>query len=296
MTVEGEKMKIIYCGIDVYLPVFEYLADSKEHEIIALYTYHEESEYIRDEKIIAAAKRRGIPSTLERLSAARLEELFRNGGCDLLLSAEYDRKLPVLDLDRYRGINIHNSLLPEGRGYFPVEMRLYKGYPYGGVTIHKLAEAFDQGDILLQERFSIAPEDCSLDVYRKSEQIALKLMKCLMGDFSKYWMTAQPQDETKASWWPIPSREALTITPDMCIEQIRRVFRSFHYLSRLEINGQRYAVRWMECMDHAGNVYIGPPEDDQFASFQEIAFKARDGMVRVKCEMEAEACGHETKR
>lgn len=280
-------MKILYCGIDVYLPVFEYLADSEEHEIVALHTYHEENEYIRDEKIVAAAKRRGIPATLERPSPAYLAALFQSGGCDLLLSAEYDRKLPVLELAQYRGVNLHNSLLPEGRGYFPVEMRLYKGYDYGGVTIHKLAEEIDRGDVLLQERFSIAPEECSLDVYEKSARVALRLTKRLLADFPRYWTAAQPQDETKAVWWPLPTEKELTITPDMRVAEMHHIFRSFSYLTRLQLNGRRYAVTRMECIDDAGRAYPALPNLERTTA-REIVFRARDGVVKAECRLEAE--------
>ena len=53
---------------------------------------------------------------------------------------------------KFRGINIHNSLLPEGKGYFPIEMRIYKGYDYGGVTIHQLTDNFDEGAIVMPKK------------------------------------------------------------------------------------------------------------------------------------------------
>lgn len=284
-------MKIIYCGIDVFLPVFEYLADSREHEIIELHTYHAEHEYIRDYYIIEAAKRRNIPVNTDRIDANHLEELFKTGGCDLLLSAEYDRKLPVLSLENYRGINIHNSLLPEGRGYFPIEMRLYKNYDYGGVTIHKLAEQFDKGEVLLQERFAITETDCSLDVYHRGAEAALNGIKKVMGDFEGYWDRAKQQDETQGSWWPLPSDDMLMITPQMGLAEIYHTVRSFSYLTRLRINRRLYAVNHLDCSADDGKKYVPLPPNswmiapdlvEKHMAEQEIVFRVKGGLVKVR--------------
>lgn len=282
-------MKIVYCGIDVFLPVFEYLAQSTEHEIIELYTYHEESEYIRDEQINQAADRYGIPRTTRRLSAEHLRELFQSGGCDLLLSAEYDRKLPVLELENYRGMNIHNSLLPEGRGYFPVEMRLYQNYTYSGVTIHKLAERFDRGDILLQRRFALTPEACSLDVYQHSAAVALEMVKSLLDKFDMYWENGRRQAQSGGSWWPLPTAEMVTITPAMSLADIHHTVRSFCYLTKAVLNGRSYAVKHIECMGDDGKKYRSLPpaspmvteKREKRAEEQELVFRAQDGVVRL---------------
>ncbi len=147
-------MKILYFGSDVFLPVFQDLVES-DHKIVALYTYHDDREYIRDEGVVALAKAHDIPVHHDRITEAEMIALCQSGVVDLVLSAEYDRKIPTPDIPEYHGVNIHNSLLPEGKGYFPIEMRLYQGYDYGGVTLHKMVERFDCGELVLQEKFDI---------------------------------------------------------------------------------------------------------------------------------------------
>ena len=144
-------MKIIYFGTDVFYECFKYLVNS-EHEIVALYTYHNENEYIREDKVAALAKNNNIPIRYNKMTLDEAQTLFSSNDCDLFFSAEYDSKIPIPDTKNFRGINIHNSLLPEGKGYFPIEMRIYKGYDYGGVTIHQLTDNFDEGAIVMQKK------------------------------------------------------------------------------------------------------------------------------------------------
>jgi len=78
---------------------------------------------------------------------------------DLIISVSSSQKLgtDILNLPKYGCINIHNSKLPKNRGMMPVfwSMYYYNEDPVSAITIHKMNEKFDDGEILLQEEFSI---------------------------------------------------------------------------------------------------------------------------------------------
>lgn len=65
----------------------------------------------------------------------------------------------VLDLPPRGCINVHPSLLPKYRGAAPIQWALINGEEETGVTIMLLDETEDTGDIILQRRVSVAPED-----------------------------------------------------------------------------------------------------------------------------------------
>ena len=65
----------------------------------------------------------------------------------------------VLDLPPCGCINVHPSLLPKYRGAAPIQWALINGEEETGVTIMLLDETEDTGDIILQRRVSVAPED-----------------------------------------------------------------------------------------------------------------------------------------
>lgn len=233
-------MKIIYFGTDVFFECFKFLVDS-EHEIVSLYTYHNEDEYIREEKVAALATENNIPVIYDKLTESQALSLFIDKKCELFFSAEYDSKIPTPNIESFRGINIHNSLLPEGKGYFPIEMRLYKGYDYGGVTIHKLTSKFDQGDILLQKKFNIALSENDRDVYHKCHMSAVVLTKNMMTDFDYYWDNAKKQIGN-GSYWLKPSLEELIISEDLDVKKAKHIYRSFGRLCYVQYDGILYKV------------------------------------------------------
>lgn len=267
-------MKIIYFGTDVFLSIFRWLIES-EHEILALYTYHNQDEYIRDEGVCALAKQYEIPIHHERITEAEVTEAFQTGRCDLLLSAEYDAKIPTPNIENFRGVNIHNSLLPEGRGYFPVEMRIFKGYDYGGVTIHKLVEKFDQGDIVLQKKFPIATTENDRMIYAKCNAVAAKMTKELLGAFEEYWQNAIEQQG--GSYWEKPTKEDYTITEDMTIAQIEHVYRSFGRFTVVQYDDKEDKVEHIETQNSLKWI----KNREALKAKKYILFKAVDGVLKI---------------
>ena len=259
-------MKIIYFGTDVFYECFKFLVES-EHEIISLYTYHNEDEYIREEKIAALATEKNIPIVYDKLTEAQALSLFAEKKCDLFFSAEYDSKIPTPNIENFRGINIHNSLLPEGKGYFPIEMRLYKGYDYGGVTIHKLTAQFDKGDILLQHKFDITLAENDRDIYKKCHSSAAMMTAKLMNDFEHHWHNAQKQNSV-GSYWAKPSLNELTITNDLTVQEAKHIYRSFGRLCFAKVEGILYKVEAIA-------------EVDDNCCKESFIMNLRDGQVKV---------------
>ena len=52
-------MKIVYFGSDVFLSCFEYLLE--KHQVLALYTYHNDEDYFTEYTIVQRARELGIP-------------------------------------------------------------------------------------------------------------------------------------------------------------------------------------------------------------------------------------------
>ena len=68
-------------------------------------------------------------------------------------------------------LNIHPSLLPEYRGAAPIQRALLDGRAYTGVSVFRLAEAMDAGDIFGQERTEILPHENASDLYKRLAEI-----------------------------------------------------------------------------------------------------------------------------
>ena len=77
---------------------------------------------------------------------ARLREI----NPDMIVVAAFGQILPlsVLEIPRYGCINVHGSLLPDLRGASPMHGAILKGLDESGVTIMKMEEGLDTGDMI----------------------------------------------------------------------------------------------------------------------------------------------------
>ncbi len=71
---------------------------------------------------------------------------------DLILVSCYARKIPqaILDIPVHGSFNLHPSLLPAYRGPAPVFWQFRDGLSEFGVTLHRMTETMDAGEIVAQ--------------------------------------------------------------------------------------------------------------------------------------------------
>jgi len=79
-------------------------------------------------------------------------------------------------------INVHGSLLPQYRGAAPINWAIINGEAETGVTTFKLKHEIDTGDILLQHKVPILPEDNAGTMHDKLMHAGAELLvKTVMG-------------------------------------------------------------------------------------------------------------------
>lgn len=72
--------------------------------------------------------------------------------------------------------NLHGSLLPDYRGAAPIHWAVIRGEKETGVTTFFLQHSIDTGDILLQAKTPIGPEETTGDVYARLMNIGAQLV------------------------------------------------------------------------------------------------------------------------
>lgn len=102
----------------------------------------------------------------EAALSQKLLTLLAEKETDLILLLGYMRMLPVEVLHRYhnRIFNIHPALLPRygGRGMYGIHVHeavIAAGDTVTGVTIHRVDEAYDQGEIVAQTEVPVVAGD-----------------------------------------------------------------------------------------------------------------------------------------
>jgi methionyl-tRNA formyltransferase len=134
-------------------------------------------------------------------SKQKLEEIFRfaqdDGGLDFIVVADYGVILPktALEIPKIAPLNIHQSLLPKYRGTSPAPAAILAGDKKTGVTIIKMVEAVDAGDILAQEEYEMTPAETTNSLLTKLNQLGSQLVCKVIENYDD--IKPKPQDESK---------------------------------------------------------------------------------------------------
>ncbi len=104
------------------------------------------------------------PSSLKGDEAAAA---FRAHNADAAVVVAYGLLLPkpILDAPQLGCFNIHASLLPRWRGAAPIHRAIMAGDDATGVTIMKMDEGLDTGDMAMVDRVAIGPDVTTGDMH-----------------------------------------------------------------------------------------------------------------------------------
>lgn len=265
-------MKIVYFGTDVYLSCFEYVAGC--HEILALYTYHNDEDYFTEYAIVRRAEELGIPVHYETITPQEITRYMQEG-CALFLIGEYSHILELPeDLTDFRGINIHGSLLPQGRSYYPLEGAMERELQVTGVTLHKVARRLDGGDLLAQRSFPITAEMDSVDLYLYCTQAAREMLEEILEDLDGAWEKGSPQGAPQPYWWR-PDEDLMTLDHGQTRAQALERFRRFNSMTQVRLGGGWYYVRGL-------NTGVGPLGVEEWKIERERwLYRVSDGHLRL---------------
>lgn len=158
---------------------------------------------------MSSIKQAAMKLGLEVLQPASLfedEVLERLQGMktDLAVVVAYGLKLPppFLSAPSLGCLNLHPSLLPRYRGAAPINWALMRGETRTGVSVIRMNDRMDAGDILLQEVADIGPEDNagSLEA-RLADQGAALVVRCLQ-EMAEGKAIGRTQDEALVTMAP----------------------------------------------------------------------------------------------
>lgn len=99
-------------------------------------------------------------------------KVIRSWKPDVLATVYFDQilKKPALSLPKVAALNMHPGLLPKYRGLWPEFWKLHNREKEAGVTIHRINEEIDAGEVLAQIRYPIESQDTKFSLLMKSAQ------------------------------------------------------------------------------------------------------------------------------
>lgn len=129
-----------------------------------------------------------------------LEQIY--GFDDLIfISLEFDKIIQPVKFKSEKLFNIHFSFLPAYKGMFTSVLPIINGENFSGVTLHRIDEGIDTGDIIDQIIFSIELNDTARDLYFKYLEHGLELFKKNIGLIIENKFTSSPQNYIGSSYF-----------------------------------------------------------------------------------------------
>ncbi len=130
-----------------------------------------------DSGALQISKDTGVPFYImnrEEFSGKKIIEILQAHRVQSIVLAGFLWLVPqhLIKLYPNRIINIHPALLPKYGGKGMYGMKVHQsvkdaGEKESGITIHLVNEEYDKGEILLQERIEILPEDTPEEIAQK---------------------------------------------------------------------------------------------------------------------------------
>lgn len=147
---------------------------------------------------------------------------------EIIVVVAYGRILPpeVLAIPPRGCINLHVSLLPKYRGAAPVQWAVLNGDAETGVTIMKLDEGLDTGDILLVRPASISPEETSGELFERITALGAETLLDALARFDA--LTPVPQDNAAATLAPPLRKEMARFTFDEDAARLHNLVRGMN--------------------------------------------------------------------
>ncbi len=157
-----------------------------------------------------AAQACGLPVLQpEKINSSEAISVLRSFKADLFVVVSFGQILrqEVLTIPGFFCLNVHGSILPRWRGAAPVNWSIIKGDKTSGVTIIKMNEFMDRGDILLSKETEISNSDTAVTLSSRlsklGAEVLLEALNLLENNRAKFSV----QDEKSAVLAPKLKKE-----------------------------------------------------------------------------------------
>jgi methionyl-tRNA formyltransferase len=202
-----KKQKIIFFGTPEFaVPSLQSLIDRKEN-ILCVIT-QPDRKVGRGQKLkFSPIKELAIKHNLKIMQPEKVKDpdfinCFQVLSPDLAIVAAYGQifSKSLLELPPNGFINVHSSYLPFYRGTAPINQAIINGEKETGVTIMLVDEAMDTGDIILQEKIVIGPEENASMLQNRLSVFGADLLGKAIDMLESGGWNPVPQDNQKATY------------------------------------------------------------------------------------------------
>jgi methionyl-tRNA formyltransferase len=201
-------MRVLFIGTgEIGGPVLRSLVDSSDHELVGVVTQPDKpvgrEQRIEAPPIKAALATSGVRVLQpKRIRAEDAIAEIRALAPDVIVVMAYGQILPraVLEIPPIACLNLHASLLPRHRGAAPIQAAIVAGDRETGISVMYMDEGLDTGDVLLQKRIDVAPNETGGSLHDRLAEIAPAALEEALAALRNGTAPRLPQDSALATY------------------------------------------------------------------------------------------------
>ncbi len=159
-------MNVVFMGTPEFaVPSLKYLIESK-HDVISVITQTDKPKGRKGKPEAPPVKNVALAAKLpviqpENVNSELVIEKLKTLNPDVIVVVAFGQKISneILDLPKYKCVNIHASLLPKYRGAAPINYAIINGEKETGITTMIMSEKMDAGNVIIRKSLTIDPDE-----------------------------------------------------------------------------------------------------------------------------------------
>jgi UDP-4-amino-4-deoxy-L-arabinose formyltransferase/UDP-glucuronic acid dehydrogenase (UDP-4-keto-hexauronic acid decarboxylating) len=253
------------------------------YEITAVFTHTDDpNENVFFDSVARLAAENNIPVYApEDVNHPLWVEKIKAMSPDVIFSFYFRQLLSqdILDIPPVGAMNLHGSLLPLYRGRAPVNWVLVNGESETGVTLHHMTSKPDAGDIVAQQKLSIAMEDTALTLNKKLCDLSAILLDKALAEIKADTASRTPQQDSSATYFGKRCPEDGEINWNGSTAEARNLVRAVTqpYPGAFTFTGDRKIIIWSATViEETANVRPGTITSDS-----PLTIACKEGQLQV---------------
>ncbi len=175
------------------------------------------------------AIRHNIPVLTPEILDSTFYDLLSTFSVDVSVVVAYGKIISqeIIDLPKYKTLNVHYSLLPKYRGAAPTESAILAGDQVTGSSIQVMAFKLDSGPIIAEETLSIGENETTPELRARLTEAGAKLLVEVLPKYIAGEATLREQDDSHATRSKKIKKEDGLIDPASDAIENYRKFRAY---------------------------------------------------------------------
>ena len=282
-------MKIIYIGSSKsslsLIPLQSLINSQFAVSAIAIDSPDSTINVIQNNSIESIALEKNIPFIkMDKTYTRTISEISKIKP-DIILVSCYSRLIPqsITSLAKHGSFNIHPSMLPAFRGPTPLFWQYKEGIDNFGVSLHRISNSFDTGNIVLQKSVEMKEGLNKKMATETLAHAASDLVLRLVSEIKNNNLSENIQNKSLASYQTYPTKDDYTVSTLWTAKRI------FNFISAYKNNGVIFvcevsgqAVEIADVISYQDSPYHDMNNEDVKQQNNIIKFSCQTGYIECQ--------------